>query len=308
MGSNKKKTGTIIQALGSVFKVLSDGGEIIECHYRGKFRIAGDGNFFPVVGDYVDLISSPDGCLIDKIYPRKNKISRLKVGSRKPKEQVIIANLELCVIISSIDEPPFKPRLVDRMIVSALKGGLTPIIVLNKCDLKCNFNLEFWQKLYEGIGYKFIPTSAITGMGIDTLKNILAGKISVFVGHSGVGKSSLLNKIHPGLGIVTKQVSKATNKGRHSTTSITMHPIDNDAFVADTPGLRELGLWQIDKRQLGWYFEEFRPFNERCKFRNCLHKDEPDCGIKAAVNEKLISDVRYESYMRILESLPDKLY
>ncbi len=301
------RTGIIIKALGSSFKVMID-SEVVDCYYRGRYRVAENGKMFPVVGDKVDIIENKDGNLIDRIHPRLSKISRQEVGSDGRKEQVIIANLETAVIVSSIDEPPFKPRLVDRMLVSALKGGLKPIIVLNKIDLDINFNLEFWEKLYADIGYEFIPTSAITGEGMDKLTDAISNTISVFIGHSGVGKSSLLNILHPGLGIATKQVSHATKKGRHTTTSITMYPIGKDAFVADTPGLKELGLWNITKKELGDYFEEFTPYADECKFRDCFHYKEPGCAVAQAVENNKIADVRYESYIRILNSLKEPGY
>lgn len=302
-----KRKGKVIEALGSSFKVLSD-GEVIECFHKGKFRIAREIDSFPVVGDEVEIIIDQDGCLIDRIFPRNTKLSRPEVGSDGRREQVIIANLQQCVIVSSIDEPPFKPRLVDRMLVSALKGNLKGLIVLNKLDLSQGFNLGFWKDLYEGIGYSFIVTSALTGEGVETLKDYLKDNISVFVGHSGVGKSSLLNKIQPGLGIVTRQVSKSTSKGRHTTARVTMHPIDNGGFVVDTPGLKDLGIWQVDRSELAWYFEEFRPFVPECKFRDCQHRSEPGCAVKMAVSNKEISEVRYESYSRILESIQKPAY
>ncbi|PIZ00562.1 ribosome small subunit-dependent GTPase A, partial [bacterium (Candidatus Howlettbacteria) CG_4_10_14_0_8_um_filter_40_9] len=270
-----------------------------------KFRIADDAGIYPVVGDDVDLIVADDGCWIDKIHHRRSKISRQEVDSNGRKEQVIIANLQICVIVTSVNEPPFKPRLVDRTLVSALKGGLKPIIVLNKCDLNMEFKLRFWKELYEGIGYTFIPTSAVTGEGVIALKNLLVHNISVFIGQSGVGKSSLLNRIHPGLEIAAKQVSQATSKGRHTTTRVTMHPIEHDGFVVDTPGLRELGLWDVNKSELGWFYEEFRSFIAECKFRDCLHISEPGCAVRNAVTQNKISEVRFESYSRILESIKE---
>jgi ribosome biogenesis GTPase len=298
----ERTTGKIIEVLGSSFRV-SCNGDVIESFHRGKFRISEDAETFPVVGDNVELINTPNGYLIDKIAPRTSKISRQEVGSRGRREQVLIANLEKCVIVSSVDEPPFKPRLVDRMIVSALKGGLKPIIVLNKVDLMRNFNLDFWRDLYEGIGYPFIPTCALTGEGVSRLKKHLENSISVFTGHSGVGKSSLLNIIQPGLGLATEKVSRATSKGRHTTARTTMHPVDKDSYVVDTPGLKELGLWEVQRKELAWYFEEFRPFISECKFRNCLHLKEPACAVRKAVSDGKISEVRYESYIRILESI-----
>ncbi|MCP4632369.1 MAG: ribosome small subunit-dependent GTPase A [candidate division Zixibacteria bacterium] len=306
MIDERKKTGRIIQALGSSFNILCN-SEVIECFHRGKFRRSEDEATFPVVGDMVEISGDKSGYGIDKIHPRISKISREEVGSKGRREQVIIANLKLCVIVTSVDEPPFKPRIVDRMIVSCLKGGLEPLIVLNKCDLMKNFNLKFWEDIYEKIGYKFVVTSALTGEGIFKLKEHLSETISVFIGASGVGKSSLLNKVQPGLGIATKKVSQATSKGRHTTTTVTMHPIDYNGFVADTPGLKELGLWQMKRDELAWYFEEFRPFISECKFRDCLHIKEPGCNIKKAVLGGDISEIRYESYSRILctiENIP----
>ena len=307
MAEKNTRRGNIIEALGSSFKVLAD-GEVIKCHHRGKFRVAEGSETYPVVGDYVEIIESPSGCMINKIYPRRSKISRQETGAGSAKEKVLIANLEQCVIVSSIDEPPFKPRLIDRMLVSVLKGSLRPIIVLNKLDLLSDFNLEFWKSVYENIGYPFITACALTGEGIVELKNELSGKISVFTGHSGVGKSSLLNQIKPGLGAATKEVSVSTGKGRHTTTRTTMYPIDNDSFVVDTPGLKELGLWEVEKSELAYYFEEFQPFGGECKFRNCIHLSEPGCAVKEAVVQGEISEVRYESYRRIIETLPEKSY
>ncbi|MBD3167986.1 MAG: ribosome small subunit-dependent GTPase A [candidate division Zixibacteria bacterium] len=301
------RKGKIIEALGSSFKALS-GEEILDCFHRGKFRIAEVEEKYPVVGDDVEILETPNGFMINRIFPRRTKISRAAVGTDNTKEQVLIANLEQCVIVSSIDEPPFKPRLIDRMLVSALKGNLKPVIVLNKLDLLENFNLDFWRSVYESIGYTFIAACALTGEGIVELKKELSGTVSVFTGHSGVGKSSLLNQIKPGLGVATKDISRSTGKGRHTTTRVTMYPIDDNSFVVDTPGLKELGLWKVDKSELELYFEEFRPYINECKFRDCLHLSEPQCAVKNAVKSDVISEVRYESYRRILETLPEKSY
>ena len=251
--------------------------------------------------------------VINKIEKRKNHLSRklpkVRGASYRGErlEQVIAANIDNVVIITSIQLPDFNNRVLDRFLAAAESSHLNVIIVLNKIDLDESGIVEEWKRLYEGIGYQFILTSAETNEGIQSLKEKIQGNKNLFWGHSGVGKSTLLNKMFPDLNLKTGEVSQSTSKGIHTTVTAYMKKVEANTFIIDTPGLREIDPYGIRKSDLGHYFIEFGNYINRCKFNTCTHHHEPGCAVIVAVENKLIAPERYDSYLRILNTIEDDL-
>jgi ribosome biogenesis GTPase len=252
------------------------------------------------VGDWVRISMSKSEAgvgYIEEILPRYTKFGRSRLNKLP---QIIVANLDLLLIIFAARDPELKLRMLDRFLVTAEASGMLPVICINKIDLVNLENLKAQMALYEEIGYQVIYTSVITGAGLDELRAAMKDCISAIVGSSGVGKSSLLNAIQPGLRLRVGEVDERLHKGQHTTTSVSLLPLDFGGFVADTPGLRTLGLLEIDDEQgLDIYFPEMRPYISECKFGACTHHHEPGCAVKAAVESREISEERYDSYLRI---------
>lgn len=216
------------------------------------------------------------------------------------KVQLIAANIDQMIVVASVKNPAFKMRLIDRFMITAMQGGVQPIVVVNKIDFKHDIDLEKVEKIYDSVGIDVILTSAKRRLGLDKLQEALKNKESVFVGQSGAGKSSLLNAIQPGLKLRTGDVSEKTGKGKHVTSVVELFPLDFGGFVVDTPGLRALGLAGLDKRNIDQFYDEIFETSHNCRFSDCRHKAEPDCAVKAAVENGEIYRERYESYIRIL--------
>lgn len=295
--------------------------EEILCSLRGKFKkdyeLKKDKLFFTdfvAVGDMVEYEMNQDGSgVIKKIDNRKNHLSRklpkVRGASYRGErlEQVIAANIDKVVIVTSIHYPDFNNRVLDRFLVSAESSKLQIIIVLNKIDLDQENTASKWKNLYDNIGYKFILTSAETNAGIQELQNEINGAKNLFWGHSGVGKSSLLNKMYPHLNFKIGEVSQFTSKGTHTTVTTVMKKVDKNTFIIDTPGIREVDPYGIKKSDLGHYYSEFTDFINDCKFSTCTHYHEPGCAIIKAVEKKLISEERYDSYLRLLNTIEDDI-
>ena len=258
---------------------------------------------------YVDLVSVGDRVqisrsgsktevgYIEEILPRETQFGRTRVNKLP---QVIVANLDLLLVIFAARNPQLKLRMLDRFLVTAEASGMLPIICINKIDLVKLEKLQSQMALYEGIGYDVIYTSIVTGAGIDEMRTVMKDRISAIVGSSGVGKSSLLNEIQPGLQLRVGDVDERLHKGQHTTTEVALLPLHFGGFVADTPGIRTLGLFEIDDEQgLDIYFPEMRPYIPECKFAACTHQHEPGCAVKSAVESGKISELRYDSYLRI---------
>jgi ribosome biogenesis GTPase len=219
-----------------------------------------------------------------------------------PVEHVIVANPDQAVFIFAVQEPSPRLRMLDRLLVIAETNDLPAIICANKIDLlQDEHEARRLFGVYEDIGYLVIYTSVPTGQGIGALRERLCGRLTVLSGPSGVGKSSLLNAIQPELGLSTKHISQSTGKGRHTTVTVRLWPLLCGGYVADTPGLREAGLWDIEPEELAWHYVEMRPYLADCHFSSCTHTHEPGCAVKAAVETGAISQARYESYCRLLE-------
>jgi ribosome biogenesis GTPase len=241
------------------------------------------------------------GGLITEVLPRRNALSRPAAGDR-PLEQVIVANVDQVVAVFSAAQPSPKWELLDRYVVAAEAAGVPTLLAVTKLDLLPDSDewLQAEVDNYQRLGYRAILSSIVTGAGLDELAAALRGRVSVFVGKSGVGKSSLLNAIEPGLGQRVKAVSELTGKGKHTTSRLEMFPLANGGRVVDTPGMREFGLWQLDPAGLAAGFVEMRPYLGRCKFGlDCAHDHEPGCAVQAAVAAGAISERRYHSYLRM---------
>ena len=276
----------------------SDCTSTLNCTVRRVVRTMARDSRNPVVaGDHVLLTRVDDGSgVIERVDSRRRVLTRVSRGEA----HVIVANVDQAVIVASIDAPPLKPGLIDRFLSSAEKGEIRPIICLNKMDLGDPVRLQRVVGLYARLGYDVVLTNAITGEGVSELARLLINKETVFTGQSGVGKTSLLNAVQPDLTRLTFAVSDATSKGRHTTRVSELIPLSFGGWVVDTPGIRQLQLWDVEKEEVEGLFIEFRPFVARCRFPNCSHTHESSCGVKQAVESGLISPSRYKSYLRMV--------
>jgi len=267
-----------------------------------------------IVGDEVLFDVNRDGTgIIHTINPRRNYLSRkapkIRGSSYRGErlEQIVAANIDNFFIITSVAEPPFNNKVVDRFIVAGESSHLNVIIIFNKIDLDEDNSIESWANLYERIGYKVLKTSIISNERLDELKNLCTGKINIFWGQSGVGKSTLLNKIFPALDLETGSVSSSTDKGLHTTVTSVQLKVDKDTFVIDTPGIREIDPFGIRKEDLCHYFLEFEKYSSDCRFNTCTHNHEPECKVVEAVEKNQITSERYESYLRLLETIEEDI-
>ncbi|MGR3295724.1 MAG: ribosome small subunit-dependent GTPase A [Candidatus Bathyanammoxibius sp.] len=283
-------------------QVESDGLNY-RCSLRKKVKIAVDRQTSPVVvGDTVQFIeTSPGEGVIEGILERRTKLSRL--ASWAPgKEHVVVANMDQVLVVVATKDPPLKTRLIDRYIIAATNGGLRVALCVNKIDLVDEGDMSWVKDMYGPLGYPVLFTSAVKGIGIDELASVLKDRKTVLAGQSGVGKSSLINRIQPGLGLRIQDIRKAARKGKHTTSWVTLLGIDIGGYVVDTPGIRELGLWDIGKQDVAEFFGDIWEIGKDCHFSMCSHTHEPRCAVKAAVEQGALDKLRYESYLRILES------
>ncbi|MGE3317143.1 MAG: ribosome small subunit-dependent GTPase A, partial [Planctomycetaceae bacterium] len=295
--------GRVIIAAGLNSLVESSAGDRYECTVRRVLRtMSRDSRNVVVAGDRV-LFQPIDGAhgVIERIEPRHGIISR----ADDRKKHIIVANVDQALIVVSASDPPFKPNLVDRLLVSAQSGGVRPIICVNKVDLVGRERLQAWAGLYSRLGYDVVLASAVRGWGIPRLRGLLAGVETVVTGQSGVGKSSLLNSIQPGLTLETGNISDWTRKGKHTTRKAMLLRLNAGGWVADTPGIRQMQLWNVPSTQLEAFFPEFRPFIPHCRFPDCTHRHEDGCRVKDGLERDLISPSRYASYRRLLATDTD---
>ena len=298
--------GLVIKTTGTLCKVLSDENLIFDCKIKGKTRLQKIDFTNPIaVGDYVDFQFNKKNNIgfIEHIHKRKNYIIRKSVNLSH-RSQLIASNIDLALLIITIDNPVTSLNFIDRFLVQSAAYGIELKLVFNKIDLinkSTNNKLEFYQKIYKEIGYEVISSSVPQKKNIKKIKNLLKNKVTVLTGHSGVGKSSLVNLIEPKLDLKTKTISNYHKQGVHTTTYAEMYPLSFGGFIIDTPGIKGLGLIDIDMNQLSKYFPEMLLHSQHCKFKNCIHVNEPYCGVLNALNKKEIVQSRYDSYLSMLD-------
>jgi ribosome biogenesis GTPase len=291
--------GLITRTQSGFYTVQTDSGPLT-CQLRGRLKQGAREGDIAAIGDRVQVTKIDDQTgMIEAIEPRAGMISRLAPTPRGEYRQIIIANPDQIVYVFACAEPEPNMRMLDRFLVTAEEQAVPPLIVANKADLVANRTAGDVFARYEEIGYPVIYTSAKTGFGIDGLRHELAGKISALAGPSGAGKSSLLNTIQPGLGLNVRAVSESTGKGTHTTVASEMFPLEGGGYVADTPGLKALALWDIEPEELDGYFPEIRALVAYCRFSDCSHLHEPGCAVRTAVEQAEIHPARYQSYVRM---------
>lgn len=297
-----ERRGLVRRARSGFYTVETDAGDLVEAQLRGRMKKERQSSDLAVIGDRVTVTILPDGTgVIEEVAPRERRFSRRQPGPRGTwREDVMVANPDLVVVVVACDRPPPNPRLIDRFLVVAEFNDVPAIVVANKVDLVEPEAADAVFEPYRHIGYEVLSTSAKAGIGVDELRKRIVGRLSIVTGPSGVGKSTLLNAVQPGLHLATGEVSEALHKGRHTTTTAELHRLDGGGYVADTPGIRELGLWQIPPDELAWCFPEFRDHLGGCAFSDCTHLHEPRCGLRAAVERGEVSEARHDSYRRML--------
>lgn len=293
------RRGRVLSAIGATqCTVQAEDGKIYDCTVRRVLRtLTRDARNVVVTGDKVLFQPQDDKQgVIERVEPRQGILAR----GHQHKQHILVANITQVLIVSSADDPPLKPALIDRFLVTAGKGEVRGLVCINKCDLVDLAELQPILGLYSRLGVPIVPTSIRTGLGIQRLRDLIRNESTVISGQSGVGKSSLLNAIQPGLKLDTGEVSETSKKGKHTTRVARLLQLDAGGWVVDTPGIRQMELWDVHPGEVEAYFVEFRPFVPLCRFPNCLHIEEEGCAVKSAVRQDLISITRYESYLRIV--------
>jgi ribosome biogenesis GTPase len=296
--------GLVTKSTGSWYQVHVAGTGDFQCRIQGKFRAKGSRSTNPVaVGDWVTIQPEPglNTAVITELHERKNHIIRKSVNLSKH-AQVIAANIDQAFLVVTLVSPPTSLGFIDRFLVTAEAYGIPAILVFNKLDLFSEEGLDIlaeYQAIYEEIGYTCFQVSGLEGTNIEELKNQLYQKTTLISGHSGVGKSTLINRLSPGHDLKTGTISGWSDKGKHTTTFAEMIPLPDGGYIIDTPGIQEFGIVDMEKEELGHYFPEMRALLNQCKFHNCQHVNEPNCVVREAVEAGKISESRYESYLSI---------
>ena len=299
--------GLVYKSTGSWYKVRDKNGNFITCRLKGKLRIRGLKVTNPIsVGDIVDfrLEKGKDTGIISNIEERKNYLIRKSVNLSK-QYHIIASNIDQAILVATVTHPNTLNEFIDRFLVSVTAYNIPGIVAVNKIDIyddDATEKLSDWDSIYSKAGYDIIPISVTKGINIDKIKMILKNKRTVLSGNSGVGKSSLLQNIIPGRNIAIKEISKIHQQGVHTTTFAEMYDLPFGGQVIDTPGIRGLGIVDIDAQELGNYFPEFLELKPQCKFNNCIHINEPSCAVKKAIDKGLISSSRYNSYLNIFQN------
>lgn len=287
-------------------------GRLVECKIKGNFRLKGIRSTNPIaVGDRVQIVLNPEGtAFITEIDDRKNYIIR-KASNLSKQSHIIAANLDLCMLVVTVNYPETSTIFIDRFLASAEAYRVPVALVFNKTDLYSEDELRYLDgliHLYTHIGYPCFRISALTQEGINQIKGELKGKVTLFSGHSGVGKSTLINAILPDQHLKTGEISAAHNKGMHTTTFSEMFPVEGDGYIIDTPGIKGFGTFDMKDEEVGHYFKEIFEFSAHCKYGNCTHRHEPGCAVREAVENHYISESRYASYLNILEDKEEGKY
>lgn len=301
-------TGTVYKSTGSFYSVKTENNEFFECRIKGKFRMKGIKSTNPIaVGDVVDfeLDETTDETVgqIHNIHDRKNYIVRKSVNLSK-QTHIIASNIDVVFLLITINNPPTTTSFIDRFLVTAEAYDIETVLVFNKIDTFDEAMLDeqlYLQHIYSEIGYKCLRISSTEKKGIEQLKEMMIEKTSMFSGHSGVGKSTLVNALEPNLNLKTKHISEQSKQGQHTTTFAEMYDLSFDAKIIDTPGIKGFGIVDMESAEISDYFPEFFKLKDQCKFNNCLHKEEPHCAVKEALENDKIAWSRYNSYLKILE-------
>jgi ribosome biogenesis GTPase len=301
-------TGIVYKSTGSWYTVKAEDNQFYDCRIKGKFRMKGIKSTNPIaVGDVVDFeIDETSDAItgsIHNIHDRKNYIVRKSVNLSK-QTHIIASNIDIVFLLVTINNPITTTSFIDRFLVTAEAYHIKAVLIFNKVDTYDEATLDeqlFLQYTYNQIGYECLRVSATAKKGLDELKKMMEGKVCMFSGHSGVGKSTLVNALEPSLNLKTKQISDLHQQGQHTTTFAEMFDLSFNSKIIDTPGIRGFGIVDMEKSEIKGYFPEFFELEDQCKFNNCLHKDEPNCAIKNALEEDKIAWSRYKSYLQILE-------
>lgn len=295
--------GTVIKTIGKLYSVRTELGDVVQCRLKGKFRIAGIKSTNPiVVGDKVEVVKDSELWMIIKLKDRKNYILRKSVNLSK-QTHIIAANIDQAILMITMDSPVTTTGFIDRFLVAANAYGVEVVLIFNKIDLlndTLKLDQNSLQKAYEKIGYKCLSISVVND-DLSQIKELMKGKLNMISGHSGVGKSTLINKLQPSLKIDTREVSDTHKQGQHTTTFSELHELDFGASIIDTPGIRGFGLVELEVNEIGNYFPEFFSRKQYCKFHNCIHKNEPNCAVKSALDKGEITSSRYKNYLNMLE-------
>lgn len=301
-------TGLVYKSTGSWYAVKTEETKVYECRIKGKFRMKGIKSTNPIaVGDVVDfdLDDTSDAVTgsIHHIHDRKNYIVRKSVNLSK-QTHIIASNIDIVFLIVTINNPITTTSFIDRFLVTAEAYHIKAVLLFNKIDTFDEAMTDdqlYSQYIYTQIGYECLRVSATESKGLDALKEMMKGKVCMFSGHSGVGKSTLVNALEPTLNLKTKEISDLHQQGQHTTTFAEMFDLSFGSKIIDTPGIRGFGIVDMEKQEIKGYFPEFFALEDQCKFNNCLHKDEPNCAVKNALEEDKIAWSRYKSYLQILE-------
>ena len=294
-------TGVVIRATGSWYEVLS-AGERFQCRIRGKLRLKGVRSTNPVVvGDEVRCLTDEQGShLIIDITPRRNYVIR-RASNLSKESHIIAANIDQALLLVTLRQPETALEFVDRFLVTGEAYKIPVTILLAKIDLQAAEEVAFFRSIYEPIGYRVVEVSATTGEGVEAVHDLLVGRTTLLSGNSGVGKSTLVQRIDPTLDIRTGDISDSHHKGRHTTTFSTMYPLREGGALIDTPGIKGFGLIDIEEEELWHYFPEMMHYGRECRFYNCTHTHEPGCAVMAALEAGEISELRYESYLKMMD-------
>lgn len=300
-------TGIVYKSTGSWYVVKAENNAFYECRMKGKFRIKGIKSTNPIaVGDVVDFevesTNDVETGVINEIHDRSNYIIRKSVNLSK-QTHIIAANVDLVFLLITINNPPTFTSFIDRFLVTAEAYSVATVLVFNKIDsyaIEQRAEIMYLKDIYEKIGYRCIEVSATENKNVEQVKEMMLGKTSMFVGHSGVGKSTLVNTIEPSLSLKTKEISNQHKQGQHTTTFAEMFDLSFDAKIIDTPGIKGFGVVDMEKDEVDSYFPEFLALKNACKFNNCLHVEEPKCAVKEAVDSGEIAYSRYKSYLQII--------
>ncbi len=306
------KEGVVIKSTGSWYTVKPhNGGNPVQCKIKGRFRLDDIKSTNPVaVGDKVSFsVDSTSGSgLIEEILPRQNFIVR-RASNLSKQTQILASNIDQAILVATINYPVTTPVFIDRFLASTEAYDIPTNIIFNKTDRYDQFHTDYLNEitdLYQSIGYKVMAVSAKEGKNLDKVKELLKDRVSLLAGHSGVGKSTLVNQIEPSLNLKTGKISEHHQTGKHTTTYAEMHPLSFGGFIIDTPGIRGFGLFNIEKEELAHYFREIFKHSKNCRFHNCTHLHEPGCAVKEALEKGDITQSRYNSYVSILLNRNEK--